>query len=231
MTRLGIRLNEISAPIIEMTSMRTQSLGRTICALAALGMIAPSLAGPAVQSDATALVAEAKRSFTLHGKPVPPEVLRDMGDGDIADSGAIWVTVDLAAAIGSNLYFDDIKQEHGWVSQTKANQSMNGSEETAYRFVGATSNGLLVAIASYNGGGSGTFYTLHILDIAAARAFDSEGKIALRINLTAVRSVALGDRWDGEASIAKNAITIVTNKKGPVDAGPRTTMTIEAVRP
>jgi hypothetical protein len=198
---------------------------------AALWMSAPALAGPAPQSDATALVAEAKRSFTLHGKPVPPEVFRDLGDGDIADSAAIWVTVDLAAAIGSNLYFDDIKQEHGWVSQTKANQSMNGSEETAYRFVGATSNGLLVAIASYNGGGSGTFYTLHILDLAAARAFDGDGEIAQRINLTSLRAVALGDRWDGEVTISKNAIVVVTNKKGPADAGPRTTTTIEAERP
>jgi hypothetical protein len=213
--------------------MRPQSMIRTILALATLWLIAPAAADPAPQNAAAAaaLVAEVKRAFTLNGKPIPPEILRDMGDGDIADSGSIWVTVDAAAAIGSNLYYDDIKQEHGWVTQKKANPSINGFEVSDYHFEGATNNGLLVLIASYNGGGSGTFYTLHILDVAAARAFDSEGKIYQRINLTAVRSLILGDRWDGEVNIAKNTINIVTNKKGPVDTGPPTSMKIEAVRP
>ena len=220
--------------------MRTRFPVRFASALAALCMIAccgaasiASAASQAAPADASAaaLVAEARRAFTLNGKPVPPEIFRDLGDGDIADSGSIWVTVDLAAAIGSNLYFDDIKQDHGWLSQKKANQSMNGAEETSYHFVGATNNGLLVVIATYNGGGSGTFYTLHILDIAAARAFDLDGKIYQRINLTGVRSIILGDRWDGDVSIAKNAVAIVTNRKGPVDNGPRTTMTIMAERP
>ncbi|WP_158812717.1 hypothetical protein [Methylocapsa sp. S129] len=224
--------------------MRTKSSAWPAGAFAALWMIACSSAAliapaaadeaPPTAAAAAALVVEARRAFTLHGKPIPPEILRDMGDGDIADSGGILVTVDAGAAIGSNLYFDDIKQDHGWVSQKKANQSMNGAEETAYHFVGATANGLLVVIATYNGGGTGYFTTLHILDIAAARAFDSDGKIYQRINLTNVRDVALGDRWEGEASIAKNAVTIVTNntnKKGPVDTGPRATMTINAERP
>jgi hypothetical protein len=221
--------------------MRMKSMARSAPALAALCMMACSgaaltakaAAGQAPQADASAaaLVAEARRAFTLHGKPVPPEIFRDMGDGDIADSTGIWVTVDIAAAIGSNLYYDGIKQDHGWLSQSKTNSSMNGAEETAYKFVGATNNGLLVAIASYNGGGSGTFYTLHILDIAAARAFDSDGKPYQRINLTSVRSVVLGDRWDGDVTLAKDTINVVTSRKGPVDKSPRTTMTIKAERP
>lgn len=86
---------------------------------------------------------------------------------------------------------------------------------TDYNFVGATDNGLLVVLASYSGGGSGTFYTLHILVIAAARAFDLEGKLYTRINLTNLRSVILGDRWVGNASIAGNSIRVATSKDGP----------------
>jgi hypothetical protein len=220
--------------------MRMKSMARSARALAALCVMAcfgapltakAAAAQAPADAAAAALAAEARRAFTLRGKPVPPEIFRDMGDGDVADSTGIWVTVDLDAAIGSNLYFDDIKQDHGWFSQSKTNSSMNGAEVTAYKFVGATSNGLLVAIASYNGGGSGTFYTLHILDIAAARAFDSDGKIYQRINLTSVRSVALGDRWDGDVTLAKDTINVVTSRKGPADKGPRTTMTIKAERP
>ena len=88
-----------------------------------------------------------------------------------------------------------------------------------------------MAIASYNGGGSGTFYTLHVLDLAAAQGLDSDGKIYRRINLTIVRSVILGDRWDGDVTIAKNSIRILTKRRGPVDSGPPSVQTIEAVRP
>ena len=216
-----------------------QTNSRLLSALVAIGLIAgaSSLADAAAQeavpaaASTPALLAEVRHTFTLHGKPIPPEIFRDFGDGNIANSGSIWVTVDIEAATGSNLYFDTIKKEHGWVSQAKANQSLNGSEETDYKYVGATGNGLLVAIASYNGGGSGTFYTLHILDLAAAQGFDSDGKIYRRINLTIVRSVILGDRWDGDVTIAKNSIRILTTRRGPVDSGPPSVQTIEAVRP
>jgi hypothetical protein len=197
----------------------------------------PSLAkrsATASQPDAatTALVAEIRRSFTVHGKPIPPEIFRDFGDGDMADSGPIWVTVDINAATGSNLYFDDIRQDGKWVSQKKTDTKAGTQEETGYSYYGATANGLLVAAASYSGGGSGNFITLHILDLAAARAFDSDGKVYDRINLTNIRSVPLGDRWNGEIKIDKNTIRVITTRKGPADdSGKRETMTIEAKRP
>jgi hypothetical protein len=176
------------------------------------------------------LIAEARKSFTLHGKPPPPEIFRDFGDGDLADSGAIWVTVDLLAAIGSNLYDDDISGAKGWISQKKAAKS--GEETTAYKYVGATENGLLVVLAAFSGGGSGDFVTLHILDVAAGRGFDPDGKPYSRINLTNLRNVPLGDRWDGEVTLVRNQIRIVTTRGGPADdSGRRETKTIDAARP
>lgn len=58
----------------------------------------------------TAVIAEVRRAFTLNGKQIPPEIFRDFGDRDLADSGTIWVIIDVKAAIGSNLYFDEIRQ-------------------------------------------------------------------------------------------------------------------------
>lgn len=204
-------------------------------AFAALWLLcAPIAANAAEQADASTatLLAEVRHSFTLHGKPIPPEIFRDFGDGDLADSvGSIWVTVDLEAAVGSNLYYDDIKVDHGAVSQKKT----GSDEETGYLYIGATDNGLLVAVASYSGGGSGDFITLHILDLAAARAFDNDGKVYRRIALTNIRSIALGDRWNGEVHIARNTIHVVTTRNGPADDGARAPrkapMTIEAKRP
>jgi hypothetical protein len=113
-----------------------------------------------------------------------------MGDGDLADSGSIWVTVDVKAAFGGNLYFNEI------VSR------------------------------------SGIFTNLHILDLAPQRAFDLEGELYRRVNLTNLRTVPLGVRWGGELRIARNAIEIVSTRGGPADdRGARRTATIAAVRP
>jgi hypothetical protein len=201
----------------------------------------PSLAKRAAvqasQPDAAtaAIVVEVRRSFTVHGKPIPPEIFRDFGDGDMADSGSIWVTVDVAAATGSNLYYDPIKQDGRFVAQTKTDPKTNTWERTSYDFIGSTDNGLLVVVAGYSGGGSGEFMTLHILDLAAVRAFkDGDGKTAdthWRVNLTVVRSVALGDRWDGGIDIKKNAIVVTTAHSGPADDKGRPPLTIIAARP
>ncbi len=211
--------------------MRTISLMRLSAAFVLLLICGSAPAIAQTAGDDASLLNEVRRVFTLHGKTIPPEIFRDFGDGDLADSGSIWVTVDLEAAIGSNLYADDIRKEGDWLSQKRTNRSLNGSEETGYRFIGATDNGLLVVLATYNGGGSGTFHTLHILDVAAARAFDLDGKRYRRINLTVLRSVILGDRWDGEVSIAHNSVHVLTTRSGPVDAGARTIKTIAAERP
>jgi hypothetical protein len=198
------------------------------CALASA--FSPPIAR-ADEASPAALIGEAKRAFTLNGKPIPPEIFRDFGDGDIADSGAIRVTIDAKAAIGSNLYYDAITTAHGWVDQ-KTTSGERAGEETAYHFVGATQNGLLVFITSWQSGGSGDFIALHIIDIAAARGLDLEGKPYQRINLTTLRSIPLGDRWDGEVTIAKNTVRVVTTRSGPADdSGAKREKVYEAVRP
>jgi hypothetical protein len=199
-------------------------------ALCALTASSPAQAGKDTKS-AAALVSEVRRAFTLDGKTIPPEIFRDFGDGDLADSGAIWVTVNLAAAIGSNLYYDPIREYGAWKIQKKQRSETDTSEETAYSFKGATANGLVVVVASYNGGGSGTFHTLHILDVTPATGIDLDGKRYQRINLTNIRSIVLGDRWDGEVKISRNAIRVTTTRDGPANAGARAPLTITAERP
>jgi len=202
-----------------------------LSAALALGVIVLSFSPlPATADDAAeaaALVAEVRQKFTLEGKTIPPEIFRDFGDGDMADSGDIWVTVDLKAAIGSNLYFDEIKQDGSWIRQKSTS-----NETTGYTYVGTTENGLLVVQSAFSGGGSGNFMHLHILDVAAAPAFDFDGNLYQRINLTNLRSIPLGDRWGGEISIDKNTITVVTVRANSTDdSGVRRTRTIEAARP
>jgi hypothetical protein len=186
---------------------------------------------PSADASPAALVAEVRKSFTINGKPIPPEIFRDFGDGDLADSSdSMWITVDLLAATGSNRYYDDIKGDHGSYTQKPACKQ-DPCEETGYLYIGSTENGLLVVVASYSGGGSGDFETLHILDLAAAKGFDNDGKAYTRINLTDIRNVVLGDRWSGEVTIAKNTIHIATERNGPGDRTDGPPATIEAKRP
>ncbi len=204
-----------------------------------VGCAAPYVRAAAAQTveaagaakTASALVAEVRHSFTLNGKTIPPEIFRDFGDGDLADSGSIWVTVDAAAAIDSNLYVDPIREDGDLKIQRKQRLMTDAPEQTAYVFYGATANGLLVVLASYNGAGSGTFYTLHILDVAAGAGFGIEGKRHQRINLTNIRSVILGDRWEGELRISGNAVKVITTRNGPADDSARPPFTVMAERP
>ena len=179
-----------------------------LSALALAGARLPACAAEA--GEAAGLIAEVRKSFTLRGKPIPPEIFRDFGDGNLADSTSIWTSVDLDSAVGSNQYFDAVRQNGAWVTQGRAAGNGREAEETAYRYIGATKNGLLAVVATYSGGGTGVFTTLHILDLAPTRAFDDEGKIYTRITLTNLRSVALGDRWDGDVTISGDDIHIKT---------------------
>jgi V8-like Glu-specific endopeptidase len=194
-----------------------------------------ALTGSALSAPVDASLKELRQSFTLDHKPIPPEVFGDFGDSDIADSASIRVTIDLLAAMGSNLYYDDVAvSPEGWVTQKR--QVPNGAdkltETTSYKFNGVTKNGLFVVTASFSGGGTGEFVTLHILDAAIAHAFDNDGKLYDRLNLTVLRSVPLGDRWDGSVKIGGNTIVIATAPREPKtnDRKPGV-QTIEAVRP
>ena len=101
---------------------------------------------------------EVRRSFTIEGKPTPPEIFADFGDAMMSDSRPIVVTIDANAAIDSNRYADPIKTKDRWVEPTKPNSGLfNGPETMSYEFQGDTTNGMLVFLATWSGGGSGTF--------------------------------------------------------------------------
>jgi hypothetical protein len=141
--------------------------------------------------------------FRIGGKPVPPEIFRDMGDGDLADSREIITAVDLNAARSSNLYADPITQQGEWVVQAASR-----GDESAYQFKGETSNHLFVVVTRFSGGGSGVFYNLRLLDLVSGHAIGTDGELYDRANLVSVQTVPLGDRWQGKVSVDQNLIAI-----------------------
>jgi hypothetical protein len=168
--------------------------------------------GSAAAAPAADPIDEVRKSFTIGGKTIPPEIFADFGDAMMSDSRPIVVTIDAKAAIDSNRYADPIKMNGRWVEQAKPGPGgLNGPETMGYEYRGATANGLLVFLAAWSGGGSGTFYYLHILDAVSSRAFDEDGSTYSHLDLTLVRTVILGDRWEGDVRISGNSIRIVTN--------------------
>ena len=152
-----------------------------------LTMLLASLPAPAADA-----LDELRASFTIGGKPVPPEVFGDFGDAMMSDNRAIVVGIDALTALDSNRYADPIKRNGAWIEQMKPqNTGINGAETESYNFIGAAANGLLVVLTSWSGGGTGVFYTLHIVDAAWANAFDEDGARYRRLVLTPVRSVIL----------------------------------------
>jgi hypothetical protein len=110
-----------------------------------------ALVAPFAGAKTLSPIDELRTSFTVAGEPVPPEIFRDMGDGDLADSGSIIVTIDVKAATGSNHYADPVKRNGAWVSQARQDPNDRRlAEEEAYRFIGVTANKLLVVVTSYS---------------------------------------------------------------------------------
>jgi hypothetical protein len=54
---------------------------------------------------------EVHKSFTIGGKPIPPEIFADFGDAWMSDSRPIVVTIDANEAIDSNRYADPHQDE------------------------------------------------------------------------------------------------------------------------
>jgi hypothetical protein len=186
--------------------------------------------GAVTTATAADPIDEVRRSFTIGGKPIPPEIFADFGDAMMSDNRPIVVTIDANAAIDSNRYADPIKTNGRWVEQIKLGSgSFNGPETMSYEFRGATASGLLVFLAAWTGGGSGTFYYLHILEAASNHAFDEDGSTYSRIDLTLVRTYTLGDRWQGDVSISGNSVRIVTHSSLGGHGVP--SVTIDARRP
>ena len=197
-------------------------------AIAVLFLLA--VATPAASVDAE--LNEIRDHFTLGGKPVPPEIFVDFGNGDPLESAkSVRVALDLRAAVGSTLYADPVTVSgDGWISQRK--KASQEGEAISYKFSGATRNGLIVVLSSFYGGGTGRYATLHILDVAEAHAFESDGKLYGRLNLTQLRAVPLGDRWRGRITIAGDTISVVTEAGEPNNGNTEpTTQRIEAIRP
>ena len=69
-----------------------------------LALVLALFLAAAASARAAGPLDEIRRSFTLAGKPIPPDVFRDFGDADLGDSLPSVVAIDVKAAIDSERY-------------------------------------------------------------------------------------------------------------------------------
>ena len=173
--------------------------------LATLGFLLTVLtAGSAVAEDtAQAELESVNQSFSIKGRPVHPNVLRDL-QPLLSDNLPYVVAIDLAASAGSNKYFDGEVNSSGdrWVFVEQ------DGGRFSYLWRGRLDNGLHIVQTAGSADGTGEFYTLHFLGVALMPAFDGEGNAYRRVALSTVRQVPLGDRWRGTIELNGNQVTV-----------------------
>lgn len=160
---------------------------------------------------------ELRRNFTVGGRTIPPLIFRDLGDGNEADTKSMLITADVKAAIGGNQYSGLIKREEGFVVQSsEASEGSRAVDTEAYRFLGATPDGLLVVLTnSSSSDGHGSFYHLHVLDASVTAAIDYRGRKYERVTVTTLQLIPVGDRWAGQAKLSGDIVTITRPESGP----------------
>ncbi len=163
---------------------------------------------------------EIDKSFTYKGKPIHPGIIHEF-EGYLSDSGApLSVSIDLAAASGSNQYFD------GNVEQLKQGfysvKDSSGQGYSGYHWLGKLADGTHVVSAYSNGGGSGVFEHLYFLQFTAGRGYGPDGTPYDRLVMTAIRWYPLGDRSRARVQVLSDKV-VITNLP---DGRPPVTLTM-----
>lgn len=156
---------------------------------------------------------EPKASFSYDGKPIHPLLIAEFFNWMSDYRPPIVTSVDVKSAFDTNQYSkDDVKVDNGWV---RADRDEGGYFQ--YKWLGQLENGMHVLQTADSGGGSGIFMDLLVLKESTAESSWSEGKYTQNL-LSVVRSVGLGDRFDGDIRLLDNMVFV----SGSGDREPKT---------
>jgi len=171
------------------------------------GLIALA-AGLAMTGAATTLQSHgATRSaldgFQYQGDPIHPMLVEEF-EGWLADDGPpVTVTVDVAAAFGTNEYSEPVETNAAGLVQYSSGAGWYG-----YQHVGQMSDGTHVLRTASNGGGSGIFMTLLFVRLEEDEVRDPTGLRHARVLMTVSGRFALGDRDDGTVRVDGDRVVV-----------------------
>jgi len=158
-------------------------------------------AAPTVTPDQ---IAEMENSFKFNGKVIHPALIQQF-ESWLSDPGIpVTVSVDVAAASGTNQYSDEgVSEEPNHVVQYKY-----GYKSYSYQWIGKLQNGMHLVRTWARGSGSGVFQTLFFLRLQQSSGYLSDGTPYPRLLLVAERAYPLGDRTSVEILVKGNEIDL-----------------------
>jgi hypothetical protein len=149
---------------------------------------------------------EVNTKFTYHGKPIHPAIIEEFSPWLSDPDKPITITLDVAAAEGTNEYLADNVEvkDNGYVFY----RHQDKKECFYYKWLGELNDHLHVLEVGEGGGGSGDFKSLFFVRFDVGEGYMPEGKKYARLLISIVRNYALGDKDKGEIKLLANHVVI-----------------------
>ncbi len=164
---------------------------------------------PAWGQDNKGNLAEADAGFSYAGKPINPKLVQKFSSWESDKSMPKVISVDVAAAFGTNEYSDRSRRKGANVCfDTKDSNGMEDGGFFCYEWLGRLKNGLHVLKISDNGGGSGIFQELFFVKFDKGEGYLEDGEKYERLLMSIVRQYTLGDRADAKIDVSDDRVVI-----------------------
>ena len=156
---------------------------------------------------------ELNKRFTYKGRPVHPLAVQDLLSG-VSDPLPGPIAVDVEGTYDSNRYFGEYTERDGRVFiDLKTDEQPSGW--FGYEYLGRLANGFHVLRTFENGGGSGVFQSLLLIECAVDFEYVGGGERRYRLAMARRGEILLGDRYSGVIKLepGRNAVIVRADKR------------------
>lgn len=156
-------------------------------------------------------LAQVNKDFTYRGKAIHPRAVKDLTSW-VADPLPGPVAIDVAGTFDTNRYFGDYEiREDKYVFIDLTQESIEDTGWFSYQYLGRLLNGLHILRTSDNGGGTGIFQSLLLVECMIDYEYIDNGRRKSILMLRRRGEFGLGDRYEGKI--------FVDSKHNRIDVG------------
>ncbi len=152
----------------------------------------------------------ANKDFSYQNKPIHPALVKEFSPL-LSDLHPVSIMVDVAAAFDSNEYCQAVTENTKLGIQCEITNNENGTEEKeffAYKYLGKIAGNIHILETSDYGSGTGIFMSLMLVKFNTDKGFYDDGTPYDQLMMRLVRSINLGDRFNGNIQITSNSVII-----------------------
>jgi len=160
------------------------------------------------------VIDDANQSFMYRGRPIHPALIHKF-EPLLSDINPITVVVDIAAAFDSNECSQPVTQNEKLGLQCEMSAEAEGThkESYAYKPLGVLHGNVHVLKTASIGSGTGIFMSLIFVRFEIGQAIASDGQPYDQLLLRLLRSVSLGDRFNGSVDVLNDEVVVKTDKE------------------